>query len=146
MAGNATRNRPATNGSASSTLATELISAITPAAIRASRYAWGIGQNSDDADLKPSAAKQIATKAKIGPPVVDMLYKRAQEVKYRGKLLPVQLVSSNANARVHTDDRRNRQHLTVPKRDIVSTLNIFQQRRVILGACDNCGGTGEIDD
>lgn len=80
-----------------------------------------------------------------GPPVVDILHKRAQELHYRGKILPVQSVSSNAMSRVHNDTRRKRQHLTVPKRDIVSMLNILQQRRVIDGLCAKCGGTGEMD-
>ena len=30
-----------------------------------------MGQKSEEADLKPRAAKQMATKAKIGPPVVE---------------------------------------------------------------------------
>lgn len=78
-----------------------------------------------------------------GPPVYEIMLRRAAAIGYRGKLLPIQLVSSNAQARVHTDPRRRKQWMTVPKRDIVSTLNIFQQRRVIVGVCERCGGTGE---
>ncbi len=89
-------------------LPTELISAMTPAAIRASRYAWGIGQNSDEADLKPSAAKQIATKAKIGPPVVDMNIPAAaiSRAAATQACWCFHLADSEREERVHADNRQ----------------------------------------
>lgn len=80
-----------------------------------------------------------------GPPVYEIMVRRAQQLGYRGKILPIQLVSSNATSRVHTDPQRRKQWLTVPKRDIVSMLNITQQHRVITGLCQVCGGEGLED-
>lgn len=67
----------------------------------------------------------------VGRPFVDILYKEAMAVGYQGKIVPVQSASSNASVRIHTDSRRKRQHVVVPKIEIVTALNIAQQQKLL---------------
>lgn len=79
----------------------------------------------------------------VGRPFRNMLCKEATKLGYRGKLLPVNLVSSDARVKDHADAFGK--FVSVPKVEIVSAVNIVRQTKVVTGRCERCKGTGELE-
>lgn len=77
----------------------------------------------------------------VGRPFRDFLYKECKSRGHEGKLKPVNLAPSDARIRVHEDARGR--YATVPKVEVVTAINILQQRRVLDSVCPNC--SSQID-
>lgn len=62
----------------------------------------------------------------VGRPVVDILREEARRIEWSGRIVPVSIVGSNAKMERHTEARGY--YWTVPKVDIVTSINVAQQK------------------
>lgn len=65
----------------------------------------------------------------VGRPVVDELRRVAAFRGYKGTIIPVVSVCSNAKIELHMETRGK--HITVPKSDLISAISILQQKKLL---------------
>lgn len=94
------------------------------------RYAEGLDYmlQVDDLLAFPGLDVMVVEYNGVGRPVVDRLRQRAREVGYRGRIVAV--VTAASNSRLHETTDKQGQVISVPKINMVTSINLLMQQKV----------------